>query len=94
MPRTIPRSMKRLARRLQNQPKGLEVECHMVPRGEQRSELGSDVYFGGAVFARHASLDPALYHQGLLDRAIAAGAAVHPRTPVTAIDGAARQLPV
>ena len=77
-----------LARRLQNQPKGLEVECHMVPRGEQRSELGSDVYFGGAVFARHASLDPALYHQGLLDRAMAAGAAVHPRTPVTAIDGA------
>ena len=77
-----------LARRLQNQPKGLEVECHMVPRAEQRSELGSDVYFGGAVFPRHASLDPALYHQGLLDRAMAAGAAVHPRTPVSGIDGA------
>ncbi|MFM9842133.1 MAG: NAD(P)/FAD-dependent oxidoreductase [Dongiaceae bacterium] len=83
-----PAQYEALARRLQNQPKGLEAEYHMVPRSEQRSELGSDVYFGGAVFARHASLDPALYHQGLLDRAMAAGAMIHPRTPVTAIDGA------
>src|SRR6202008_2866293 len=48
-------------------------EAHMVPRAEQRSELGSDAYFGGAVFARHAALDPALFHQGLLDRAAADG---------------------
>jgi glycine/D-amino acid oxidase-like deaminating enzyme len=75
-----------LARRLRNQTKGLEVEAHMVPRAEQRSELGSDAYFGGAVFARHASLDPALFHQGLLDRATAAGAAIYPRCPVTAIE--------
>ena len=30
-----PKQYEMLARRLQNQPKGLEVECHMVPRGEQ-----------------------------------------------------------
>jgi len=75
-----------LARRLENQPKGLAVEAHMVQRAVQRAELGSDAYFGGAVFARHASLDPALYHQGLLDRAIAAGASIHARCPVTAIE--------
>ncbi|HEY7690625.1 MAG TPA: FAD-binding oxidoreductase [Dongiaceae bacterium] len=75
-----------LARRLQTQQKGLEQEAHMVPRAEQRTELGSDAYYGGAVYLRHASLDPALYHQGLLDRAVAAGASIHPRCPVTAIE--------
>src|SRR3954452_12294679 len=35
-----------LARRLATQPKGLEVEAHMVARAEQRRELGTDIYFG------------------------------------------------
>ncbi|MFT5341188.1 MAG: glycine/D-amino acid oxidase-like deaminating enzyme [Paracoccaceae bacterium] len=52
------------------------VETHMVARHDQLSELGSDCYFGGMVFARHASLDPAKYHRGLLHSAIAAGAHV------------------
>lgn len=65
-----------LAERVKNQPKGLETAAHMVPRSEQRREIGSDIYFGGAVFERHASVDPARYHAGLLDRVIAAGADV------------------
>jgi glycine/D-amino acid oxidase-like deaminating enzyme len=68
-----------LARQLAGQPKGLEVEAHLVPRAEQRRELGTDAYFGGAVYARHACVDPARYHQGMLDRALAAGARVIPR---------------
>src|SRR5579871_3212010 len=36
-----------LAQRLTKQPKGLEVEAHLVPRTEQHSELGTDAYFGG-----------------------------------------------
>ena len=36
-----------LARRIASQPKGLQVEAHMVPRAEQRSELGTDAYYGG-----------------------------------------------
>ena len=72
-----------LARRLDNQPKGLEVEAHMVPRSEQHRELGTDLYHGGAVFTRHASLDPGRYHQGILERVQAAGATLVPHCPVT-----------
>ena len=75
-----------LAKKLATQPKGLEIEAHMVPRGEQHRELGTDAYFGGAVYERHAALDPARYHQGLLERAVAAGATVIPRCPATAIE--------
>jgi glycine/D-amino acid oxidase-like deaminating enzyme len=75
-----------LARKLAKQPKGLEVEAHMVPRAEQRSELGTDAYHGGAVYAQHAALDPARYHQGLLQRAIDAGTTVVARCPATGID--------
>ena len=71
-----PRHYEELARRLRTQPKGLEVPAHMVPRAEQRRELGSDAYFGGVVYERHASVHPARFHQGLLERARAAGAAV------------------
>ena len=31
------------------------------------------MYFGGVVFPRHASVNPGLYHRGLLDRAVEAG---------------------
>lgn len=75
-----------LAARVEHQPKGLEVEAHMVPRNEQRNELGTDVYWGGAVYSRHCSVHPARYHQGLLDRATAAGAQLAPRSPVTGIE--------
>ncbi len=67
---------KKLVRQVRNQPKGLEVPCHAVPRSEQQSELGSEAYHGGVVFENHASLDPARYHQGLLDRAMDAGVQV------------------
>ncbi len=44
------------------------VESFMVPRGEQHSEIGSDVFFGGSVLPGDASLHPALYHAGLARR--------------------------
>ena len=80
------REYEALARDIVNAPKGLEVPAHMVPRAEQRRVLGSDIYHGGAVMEGHASLDPARYHQGLLERAIAAGATVIPHCRVTNLD--------
>jgi glycine/D-amino acid oxidase-like deaminating enzyme len=65
-----------LTERLSNQRKGLEIAAHMVPRSEQYSELGTGAYHGGIVYERHASVDPARLHQGMLDRVLAAGAAV------------------
>lgn len=86
-----------LALRVRDQPKGLEVPAHVVPRAEQRSELGSDVYWGGVVYEGHCSVDPARYHQGLLERVLAAGAQVAARNPVQAIareaDGFRLQTP-
>ncbi|SFC70812.1 Glycine/D-amino acid oxidase [Polaromonas sp. OV174] len=75
-----------LAARLANQPKGLEIPAHMVPRAEQHGELGSDAYWGGAVYTQHCSVHPARYHQGLLERALAAGAQVQGRCPVAGIE--------
>ncbi len=81
-----PAQYDKLARQIASQPKGFEVPAHVVPRADQRRELGTDTYFGGVVYENHASLEPAQYHQGLLDRVIAAGAIVIPNCPVTAID--------
>ncbi len=80
-----PAQYEMLARRAMSQRKGLEVPVVMVPRGEQRGELGTDAYFGGAVYTQHAALDPARYHQGLLDRVLAAGAVVITRCKATNI---------
>ena len=81
-----PAQYQALASRLANQPKGLEVPAHMVPREQQRQELGSDAYHGGVVYEAHCSVHPARYHQGLLERVLQAGAQVAPRCAVTGIE--------
>jgi glycine/D-amino acid oxidase-like deaminating enzyme len=58
----------------------------MVPRGEQYAEVATDLYYGGVVYERHASLDPARYHQGLLQRAMSSGVQVVPRCAVLQLD--------
>jgi glycine/D-amino acid oxidase-like deaminating enzyme len=81
-----PAQYEALGRRVEGQRRDLGIEAHMVPRAEQRGELGSDAYFGGAVYVRHAALDPAKFHQGLLERARRAGAVVAPHCAATAIE--------
>ncbi|MGI9408310.1 MAG: NAD(P)/FAD-dependent oxidoreductase [Hyphomicrobiaceae bacterium] len=60
----------------------LQTDAILVPRSDQHSELGTDAYFGGVVFPRHASLDPGRYHRGLLDTAHVSGVAIHSHTRV------------
>jgi len=67
---------RQLARQVENQPKGLEQPLTIVERKDQASEIDSDYYHGGLVIGNHCSLDPAKYHQGLLDAAIASGCTV------------------
>ncbi len=74
-----------LARRMERFRSVLGVEAHAVPRAEQQAEMGTDLYFGGAVIPSHGALQPALYHYGLLDRARTAGVTVIARTAVTGI---------
>ena len=81
-----PGAFARLARQVASQPRGLEVPYRIVDRAEQRTEIGTDRYHGGIVFENHASLDPARYHQALLELVLAAGAQVATRTRVTSIE--------
>ncbi|MHB1216717.1 MAG: NAD(P)/FAD-dependent oxidoreductase [Alphaproteobacteria bacterium] len=64
---------------------GLEMNIEMVPREQQRSEIGSDRYYGGMLLHGTGTVHPGLYHLGLLERATASGAEVHGRTKVTNI---------
>ena len=80
-----PSAYETLARELEPLRQDVGIEADMVPRAEQHAELGTDAYFGGKVVHRNASLDPAQFHQGLLDRVLSAGVRVLARTPVTAI---------
>jgi glycine/D-amino acid oxidase-like deaminating enzyme len=61
-----------------------------VARADQHREVASDLYHGGLVIPDHHSLHPALYHQGLLERATKAGARAAGDTAVLAVarDGA------
>lgn len=76
----------RLADSVNHQVKGLEVDARLVSRAEQHDELGTDTYWGGVVYGQHASVNPARYHQGLLERVRNAGAVIIPRCPVTRIE--------
>lgn len=80
-----PRAFESLVRSLDDHAPGSKPPVEVVPRGEQHRELASDAYHGGVVFTRHASVDPGKYHQGLLDRAQAAGARVIPHCAATGL---------
>ena len=79
-----------LVRRIAEQPKDLAVDAKVVTRAEQHAEIGTDAYWGGVVYLRHASIDPARYHQGLLERVVAAGARVVGRCAATGIESDGR----
>lgn len=72
-----------LAERIGREPKGLETDAYLVNRAGQRTELGTDAYFGGVVFPRHAAVHPARFHSGLLARVLEAGGKVLAECPVT-----------
>jgi glycine/D-amino acid oxidase-like deaminating enzyme len=81
-----PRHFQRLARSTEGEIAGLETGARVVPRAEQHRELGTDAYHGGVVYPHHASLHPARYHQGLLDRVMGAGATVATHCPALGIE--------
>ncbi len=80
-----PQHFETLARDAQELYRSHSIEAHPVARHEQRTELGSDIYHGGVVYPRHASLHPARYHRGLLSLAMMSGTHVVENCAVTAI---------
>lgn len=80
-----PRHYEDLARSAEKGRRDEGIEAVVVPRAEQRRELGTDAYFGGVIYTRHASLHPAKYHRGLLDKVEAAGAILVPHCTATGL---------
>ncbi len=70
-----------LAREAELLRRELGIEAYVVPRAEQHTEIGTDLYHGGAVRPDIGGLHPGLFHRGMLQRAEESGALVHGRTP-------------
>jgi len=81
-----PRQYQRLKQHLEQRPEDFEAGVRLVTPAEQPEEISSEFYHGGLVYPHHASLDPARYHQGLLDHALASGVQVKDRCAVRKIE--------
>lgn len=62
-----------------------DLGATMLPRDRQHEHLRSDLYFGGMLVERSATVNPALLYKGLLDRAIAAGTRLCGHSRVTGV---------
>lgn len=74
---------------LQEEAEFMEKEFNhrlrLIPRAEQRAEIGSDLYHGALLDGCSGGLNPAQYVAGLARAAQDAGAALHARARVTSI---------
>ena len=77
---------KKLEKQIRVQTEGLQVEVDLVTKSQQHTEIGSEFYHGGIVHPYHASLDPARFHQGLLERAISEGTRIKAKCAVGKIE--------
>jgi len=66
-------------------------ELTIVPRDELRSEIGSDIYYGGMVDESSVGVNPARYVSGLGGAAMRAGACVLEQARVERIERESRQ---
>ncbi|HEX4522973.1 MAG TPA: FAD-binding oxidoreductase [Casimicrobiaceae bacterium] len=74
-----------MTREAETLQRDLGMAVDVLSKADVRREIAADCYQGGLLFHAHGGLHPALFHQGLLQRALSAGAVVAGRTPVTAI---------
>lgn len=75
-----------MARELEILKREVGFAGDMVPRAEQTKHVGTDYYFGGQLRHIDATIQPAKYQQGLIDRVISAGAHIAEHTPVTRVE--------
>ena len=74
-----------MARDMEDLRRYADVESEMVPRHEQSREIGTNLFYGGALLPMDASLHPGRYHAGLLARVVEAGGIVRGNAPVRKI---------
>ncbi len=80
-----PRHYESMARDLELTRKEAGIDAEMVPAGGSQGEVATAAYHGGKIYPKSAGVHPALYHQGLLERARNAGVRIAARSPVTDI---------
>ena len=80
-----PKHYEDLANEVESLKKAVELEADMVPRSDQRAEIGSDAYHGGVVYHRDGHLHPGKYVAGLAARVAAAGAQIIGQSAVTGV---------
>ena len=66
-------------------------QLQIIPKNQLRSEIGSDIYYGGIVDSVSAGLNPARYVAGLGRAASNAGACVYENTRVVSIERASQK---
>ena len=79
------------ARQVETIRREFNHELRIVPRSDLRSEIGSDIYYGGMVDETSVGLNPARYVAGLGSAAIGAGAFVFEKTHVKKIGRESQQ---
>ncbi len=77
---------KLLEKKVREQVEGLQMDVDLITKSQQHTEIGSDFYHGGIVHPYHASLDPARFHQGLLERAVTGGTRIKTKCLVKKIE--------
>lgn len=78
-------------RSLDHYRENLKLDVALVPRHEQRREIGSDYYFGGMTTREAASLQPAKLHREMRRMAEQAGVQLCGRAGVTALEKTGRR---
>lgn len=63
----------------------VDPDTRMLPRSEQRTEIGSDRYFGGLLFGKSAGLHVGRFGVGLAEAAARRGVRIYERSPVTGL---------
>ncbi len=87
-----PKHYDALAAEVDFMAKEFDHAVRLVPRHEQRSEIGTDLYYGALVDEASAGLNPARYVAGLAGAAERAGATLHARARVHRLERRERRF--
>ncbi len=77
-----PKHYERMAREIEALVRETGAEADVVPRSQQKNEIGSDRFYGGVRYLTDGGLHPGKFHDGLVRVAQASGAQVAAHTTV------------
>ncbi len=89
-----PRHFEHFKQEQENLARDFNHPVTLVPRSEQRRELGTDAYHGLLIDERSGALHPTKYVYGLAIAAAGSGATLREKTPVLKIERAGTQFKV